>query len=397
MAESAFPSRGGGEGEDFTEAEYARREQALAGLCQRDQLDALLIYGTSANARQAQAQVHYLTGFLGHQEAYVLAVPGEQPLLFVQYYNHLPNARRFARGDVRWGGQLSIDAVADELARRPHLVRIGMVGPIPYQACRRLESRFLERTLLDATPAFMRLRLVKSEEELAVMWRAAEVTDAALEALVSRAAPGVTELELQAAATAAAIQAGGQPHFLYLSSTPMANPDRLVPAQDLTDRRLRPGDAVILELSSAVGGYSGQVLRTIAIEAPLSELYQRLHNVAWETYHAIAGVIRSDVMAQAVIDAAELIEQRGFTICDDLVHGYGGGYLPPVLRTRATMHGPIPSFAFEANMTLVIQPNIVTADGVAGVQVGELVRVTADGVERLHRVPQRLLVGGEPI
>ena len=369
----------------------------MAGLCQRDQLDALLIYGTSANARQAQAQVHYLTGFLGHQEAYVLAVPGEQPLLFVQYYNHLPNAQRLARAKVRWGGQLSIDAVADELGRRPHLVRIGMVGPIPYQAHRRLESRFLERTFLDSTPAFMRLRLVKSEEELAIMCRAAEVTDAALAALVRRAVPDATELELQAAATAAAIQAGGQPHFLYLSSTPMANPDRLVPAQDLTDRRLRPGDAVILELSSAAGGYSGQVLRTIAIEAPLSELYQRLHDVAWETYHAIAGVIRSGVTAQAVIDAAELIEHRGFTICDDLVHGYGGGYLPPVLRTRATMHGPIPSFAFEANMTLVIQPNVVSDDGGAGVQVGELVRVTADGVERLHRVPQRLLMGGEPI
>jgi Xaa-Pro dipeptidase len=397
LAETPSPARGEGQRGTFTEAEYARREQAVAQLCQRDQLDALLIYGTSANARQAQAQVHYLTGFLGHQEAYVLAVPGQQPLLFVQYYNHLPNARRLARGEVRWGGQRSIDAVAEELVRRTDLLRIGMVGPIPYQAHHRIESRFSERTFVDATDAFLTLRLVKSEEELSIMGRAAEVTDAALRALVRSALPDATELELQAAANAAAIRAGGQPHFLYLSSTPMANPNRAVPAQDVTDRRLRRGDAVILEQSSAFGAYSGQVLRTIAIESPLSELYQQLHDVAWQAYHAIAGVIRPGATAQAVIDAADLIERRGFTICDDLLHGYGGGYLPPVLRTRATMQGPVPTFALEANMTIVIQPNVVSADGRAGVQVGELVRMTADGVERLHHLPQRLLIGGELI
>ena len=48
-------------------------------------------------------------------------------------------------------------------------------------------------------------------------------------------------------------------------------------------------------------------------------------------------------------------------------------------------------------MTLVIQPNVVTLDQRAGVQVGELVRVTDNGVVSLHRAPQRLLRGGEQI
>ena len=38
-------------------------------------------------------------------------------------------------------------------------------------------------------------------------------------------------------------------------------------------------------------------------------------------------------------------------------------------------------------MTLVIQPNVITEDERMGVQVGELVRVTRDGVESLHRYP----------
>jgi Xaa-Pro aminopeptidase len=322
-------------------------------------------------------------------------VPGRDPLLFVQYFNHVPHAQRVAHAETRWGGLRSIDAVADEVAGINGASHIGLVGPIPYSEWQRLTSRLSDRTFANATEAFMRLRLVKSEEELEWMATAAAITDQALRALVRAAAPGVTELELQAEAGAAAIRAGGQPHFLYLSATPMATPDRIVPQQDLTNRRLAPGDAVILELSAAYIAYSGQVLRTLAIEAEPTELYRRLHGVAWRAFHEIARTIAPGVAAATVVTAASLIDSQGLTICDDLVHGYGGGYLPPILRTPSTSHAPVPDFIFEKNMTLVIQPNVVTADQRAGVQVGELVRVADHGVVSLHAMPQRLLRGGE--
>jgi Xaa-Pro dipeptidase len=316
-------------------------------------------------------------------------------VLFVQYFNHVPHAQRVARADVRWGGARSVDALADELAGLPRARRVGLVGPVPYVEYQRLTGRLGDRTFVDATADFLRLRLVKSDEELVWMTRAAAITDQALAALVGAAVPGATELELQAEAVAAAIRAGGQPHFLYLSSTPMANPDRIVPQQDLTDRRLQAGDAIILELSAAYTAYSGQVLRTVTVEAELTETYRRLHDVAWQAFHEVARVIAPGISAAEVVQAASLIDAQGLTICDDLVHGYGGGYLPPILRTPGSSHAPVPDFVFERNMTLVIQPNVVTTDQQAGVQVGELVRVTDDGVVSLHRIPQRVLYGGE--
>jgi Xaa-Pro aminopeptidase len=39
----------------------------------------------------------------------------------------------------------------------------------------------------------------------------------------------------------------------------------------------------------------------------------------------------------------------------------------------------------EENMTVVVQPNVITRDHTAGVQVGELIRITRTGFERLHR------------
>jgi Xaa-Pro dipeptidase len=384
-------------GAQLSAEEEGRRRKLVEDLCARERLDALVVHGSSANARQAQAQVHFLTGFLGHQDTYLVLRPGGEAALFVQYFNHVPHARRVARVPVRWGGPRSIDAVAEQLTHLPPGARVGLVGQLPFGDHARFEAGLPGRVLFDATPAFVRLRLRKSDEEIAWMRRAARITDEALRSLVRAATPGVSELELQAAATAAAIRAGGQPHFLYLSSTAMERPDRMVPQQDLSKRRLQPGDAVILELSAAFEAYSGQVLRTLTIEAEMTPLYARLHAVAWETFEAVAGTIAPGVRAEAVVQAAAIVEGNGFTACDDLVHGYGGGYLPPVLRTPGTGHNPVPDFVFEENMTLVIQPNVVTLDQRAGVQVGELVRVTRSGVESLHRIPQRGLHGGEAL
>jgi hypothetical protein len=94
------------------------------------------------------------------------------------------------------------------------------------------------------------------------------------------------------------------------------------------------------------------------------------------------------------VDASRVIEDAGFTTRDDLVHGFVGGYLPPVLRSRSRMLGEAPDFTFAAGMTVVVQPNVVTRDETAGVQTGELLLVTEAGSERLHAVPGGMRAAG---
>jgi hypothetical protein len=38
-------------------------------------------------------------------------------------------------------------------------------------------------------------------------------------------------------------------------------------------------------------------------------------------------------------------------------------------------------------MTIVVQPNVITLGEKEGVQVGEMVRITATGFERMHAAP----------
>src|SRR5262249_25867664 len=154
--------------------------------------------------------------------------------------------------------------------------------------------------------------------------------------------------------------------------------------------RLARGDAISAEITAQFWDYGGQVLRTFAVGEPPTQLYRDLHEAADAAFDAMAGVIRDGAKPADVIAASAIIEERGFTTIDDIVHGYGGGYLAPVLSSRSRTDGahPVPDAPLETDMVLVIQPNVVTTDKRAGVQTGEMVRVTATGIERMHQLPR---------
>jgi Xaa-Pro dipeptidase len=178
---------------------------------------------------------------------------------------------------------------------------------------------------------------------------------------------------------------GAVNHVHYFAITSMTSPSQCVPAQQQARRRVAAGDAISAEISASYWDYAGQVLRTFAVGADPTPLYEELHATAEAAFDAIVDVLRDGTPAQTVVDAASVIEDAGFTTYDDLVHGFGGGYLPPILGSKSRANEPVPDMAFRAGMTVVVQPNVITPDERAGVQTGELLLVTEDGCERLHR------------
>lgn len=368
----------------FSGGEFARRRATLREAMDGQGVAALLLYG----APGLDNEVNWLTGYPVTREALLLFPARGEPLLLVEYFNHVPYARRVAREcAVRWGGD-DLAATAAEALQSLGLAsaRLGFAGPLVTRHYVAIQRALPQVTLLDFAATMRDFRLVKSDEELAVIRHAAGLTDRAVAALQRSAQVGVSEHELIAAIESAYTPLGGQTGIHYLATTPMERPTVCVPAQRPSDRRLEAGDVLLCELSAQHYGYPGQILRTFTIGAEPTPDYQRMYDLAVEVFDAIAARLRAGATAGDVLDEAERIHAAGYTICDDLLHGLGGGYLPPVLRTRQT-GAPARPFTFAANMTVVIQPNITTPDGISGVQVGELVRVTEDGIERLHHFP----------
>jgi len=370
----------------FSEEEMSRRREAVLAAAGEVGVSRVLTVG----ANRTGTAVQWLTGWPVTREAYVITEAGVRDTLLVGFYNHVPQARELATDAVvRWVGPAPVETVLEELAGRGYQGPLGVVGPQSAHLHQALTRAGIE--VVDLSPAYTRLRQVKSPEELEWLRRGAALSDAGIAALATSLRSGLTEYELGDLVERAYVPRGGTTHIHYFGVTPMATPARANPAQYPSARKVAVGDAVVVELSAAFGGYAGQVLRSFSVEAEPTGLYQELHEVAERAFDAVSAVLRDGTTADEVQDAASVIEDAGFTTLDDLVHGFGGGYLPPVLGSRSRHLDPRPAEAVRAGMTLVVQPNVVTPDARAGVQFGELLHVTATGVERLHTAPRGML------
>jgi Xaa-Pro dipeptidase len=382
MTDPAYPR--------FSEDEYRRRYARVRSFMEGEGVDALVLFGWSALGRALQADVHYLSTYLGMRDNYVVFSLEQDPTLLVQSYNHVPNAAEVSHlEDVRWGGTDSGATIAEELLRRG-AGTVGVVGLMPYQHYGRMRAVAESVSFRDVTPGFRALRVTKSAEELDWLRRGAAHTDASLRALADALVPGIREFELAAAIEGAYLKEGGLTTFYYLASTPMDKPDRCVPSQVLSSRRLEVGDVVSCEISISHGGYAGQGLRTYTLGADPSPIIADLHRVAEEVYHSVRSAIKPGATHEDVWDASDMIEDSGYTIRDGLLHGFGIGLLPPSMRTRRTTQVDDP-WVFQEGQTMVIQPNVITLDETVGVQTGDLCVVTADGCESLHDYPLELI------
>jgi Xaa-Pro dipeptidase len=362
----------------FSDAEMARRREALAAELEAAGATHAVLYG----ANKAGPAVGWVTRWPATREALCVFTPGERDVLLVNFYNHIPNAARIAtEADVRWAGPKPMATAIEELERRgARGERVAVIGPLGYRPYAGLAELASPVPLDDS---YTRLRLRKSAEELDWLRIGCEFTDSAVRAVHEQARPGTDERELGNLAERAYVGRGGTTHIHYFGVP--------VPAQWPSARRIERGDVLSCEISASYWDYTGQLLRTFTVGDDPSPLYRELHDVADAAFDALFALVRPGATAAELVEASAVIGDAGFTTRDDLVHGFVGAYLPPVLGDKTRTLEEVPDFTLEEDMTIVIQPNVVTPDESAGVQTGELVAVTAHGAERLHDYERGLL------
>ncbi|MDP6560201.1 MAG: Xaa-Pro peptidase family protein [Candidatus Binatia bacterium] len=377
----------------FSDAEYERRHRQVRERMDRSGVSALLLFG-----RGRSPEIHYLCNWLTTTEAHLIfPIEGKQTL-FVQLSNHLPNARRMSIiEDVRFGGSNSAGAV-DSVPRVAENIKerkleenkVGIVGGLPYRQYERLREALPKVEWVDFSAGMRDQRQIKSKEEIERLRKASAMSDCSIAALAELARPGIVEHELAKIVEDAYLGAGGTNGIHFMITTSMRDPKGGIPQQHMSNRVLQKGDVLVTEISANYLGYTGQILRTFSIgEGPTPE-YQRIHDVAVEAFDRVADVIKDGTDIDQVLDAAEVVHERGYTIYDDFLHG--AGQLPPILRTRKTYRGTPQGFRFQEDMCLVIQPNVITEDAMRGVQFGEMFQVTKAGLNPFHDYPRELIV-----
>ena len=368
----------------FSDGEMKRRRASLEDVMAERGVRHVMVYGAQRSGSASQ----WLTAWPTTHEVIVLVTPDEPLKVYVQHYNHVPMAEKIAAGcEVEFGGVSTLETALDELDRRGD-GPVGLIGSLSLSQHDRLRARRAD--VVDFGREYVRLRRVKSEEERDWMRLGAVLSDMAIDGLERDLRLGMTEHELGDLVERPYVRHGGGHVIHFFGLTGMQDPDCCVPTQFTSTRRVGAGDVLFTEISTHFWFYSGQVLRTYSIAADPTPLYTELHDAAEKAFDAITGVLRHGATPVEVIEAASVIEDAGFSIWDDLVHGYGGGYFPPILGSKSRMNAPLPDMIFEEGMFCVVQPNVITRDNKAGVQTGEMVMITRDGVERYHDVPRGL-------
>jgi Xaa-Pro aminopeptidase len=374
----------------FSHTEYIRRYTALREAMDKDHLDAILISGA-----RGSSDVHYLSNYLAQSPCWLLFPRAGEAVVFIHFFNHQPCARaQSIIEDVRWYGPAPLPTITDELRKRGLAkTRIGLVSmrSIAYGHVTELHRQFPEAEFVEFGPQFSRIRRVRSEEELVYLRKSGYLTDLACEALENNLRPGLNEQEVLAIVYDAYIKQGGDPGIHFIATTNMDNPDRFVPWQRQTSRVIENGSVVITELTVSYWGYSTQIHRPFAIGKEPAPIYRKLFEAAYACYENIRKVCKPGVTSEEIVAASSIIEESGFTSYDSVFHGEAGK--SPELGTKSAAH-PLEPWTLQQNMVHVIQPNPISRDFKAGLQLGAAVVVRPNGGESLHNYPFKFPVCG---
>ncbi|MFN4282500.1 MAG: M24 family metallopeptidase [Alphaproteobacteria bacterium] len=368
----------------FSDGEMARRRKALAAAMAEAGCAHVLLSGGD---RRGSA-IQWLTGWPPGGGHYVVFTPGEADALLVKNPNNAALARILApKAEVGWAAEGSTALMIKELLKRGAKGKsVGIIGSYGHALHERLVAAGI--VPVDMSKAYVKERQIKSAEELEWLAVGCAMTDAAVEALERETKPGLSEYQLADIIERAYAPWGGLTQIHYTGVTSMADPSCCVPAQVARNPKVQARDVGVNEIAAAVWSYPGQFQRTISVAADPTPLYRDLHAAAEECFLGILGVMRAGTRMDEILDVASGIDKAGFTICDDLVHGYVGGYMQPILGTRERPSASVPDMTLAENMTVVVQPSVMTRDGKAGVQTGELVLIEKTGVRRLHQAPR---------
>jgi Xaa-Pro dipeptidase len=234
------------------------------------------------------------------------------------------------------------------------------------------------------------VRTIKSDEELGILAKAAELGDLMLAACRDTARPGVKECEVYGRMVETMLAHGGEEPTLFLWACdryPYPHPFR-VP----TTRKMERGDVIICELHPKIGGYFTHVERTFCLgepEAKQREIYDGCV-AAYERGLEEFGPGRK--ISEAMGAVKKTIEERKLAICETGIHGHGLASLEyPRYRFHALRadQDALKVVGDEFRPGMVFAFNIDLYDpawrnGETGCVFAETVQITATGAQRMH-------------
>ena len=237
-------------------------------------------------------------------------------------------------------------------------------------------------------PVMDELRMVKDPDEIALMQKAAEIADAGMQRAMAVLKSGVTENEVGAEIEYAMRKAGGHgvatPVFVksgirsrWLHGT-------------VTDKKIEPGDRVVIDLVPRYQGYCANLCRTFVVGEAPTDAQQHLYDTYQQAQQAVFEGLKPGMKVRELDELAKAVfEQRG--VVEHFVFGISHSIGLMFEETPApTIHPNDGNVAIRTGMTLTIGHSVLAVPEVGGVRIEDTYHLTEQGLVPLTRSPKSL-------
>ena len=254
-----------------------------------------------------------------------------------------------------------------------------------------LELGFLQQAapnahFVSAAGVLESLRMHKDASEVAKMRQAVKIAQNSLEATLKLARVGMTEHELAAELTIQMLRGGADAENPFAPIV-ASGPNSANPHAGPSERRLSPGDLLVIDWGASYQGYVSDLTRTFAISDIDAEL-RAVAGIVAEANTAGRAAARPGIPAGDVDRAARAVIERagyGEYFTHRTGHGIGmEGHEPPYMFAEN-------SLVLAPGMAFTVEPGIYLG-GKGGVRVEDNVVITESGAETLSDLPRELRV-----
>lgn len=241
-------------------------------------------------------------------------------------------------------------------------------------------------TWVPVTDVLTRQRASKTDDEVGRIRAAQSITESVFDEVIDLIEPGMTEREVGAEIVYRHLTQGAD----TMSFDPIvaSGPNAARPHARPTDRALRTGEMIVLDMGGIREGYASDMTRTVALGDPGAtarhgyDAVRRAQTAALEVAQAGLTGKELDGVARDVLDEAGLGEYFS--------HGLGHGIGLEVHEWPRVSHTA--DDELPAGTCVTIEPGVYIPEENFGVRIEDIVVLRPDGCENLTRTPKDLLL-----
>lgn len=367
--------------------ELRQRAENLRRRMKSEGYDALIIYSDEYRSGHSTYVTNYKPiNVIEESPQLVLIVGDREPVVFLGRLN------AYAAKDMCWIEDVrgihrpysDFPQVFAPIVSRAS--RIGLIGKniLPFEIYEQLVHAVPQAVIENRDDIMLDLRKIKTKAEIDLMEQAADINDAVLKRAAKEVKVGMTEIQVAGLAEGIAREMNAD---IGSATVVMSGPNTNYPAWRATDRKIQPGEYVMLDFNPAIGHYCNDGGITILMPGANPE-QERALVVGHRALKKVIPTIRPGITARSIFD----------TLLEELEpHGFARNFTPYAKGLRGVGHAvgldvveppnlsSDSDFKLEAGMTLAVKLDLHDLPG-GGYRIEVVVAVTEDGVRPLNKL-----------